>query len=62
MLVVLESRHGAEPGVGEVGHARHPLVGAQGRLSTAQSSPERFSELCREGVVQNGIYGAKVKQ
>ena len=62
MVVVLESRNGAEPGVGEVGHARHPLVGAQGRLSTAQGSPERFPELCGQGVVQNGIYGAKVKQ
>ena len=59
MLVVLESRHRAEPRVGEVGHAGRPVVVVQRGLPTAQGSPERFSELCRQGVVQYWIYGAK---
>ena len=59
MLVVLESRDRAEPGVGEVGHAGRPVVGVHGGLPAAQGSPERFPELCRQGVVQYWIYGAE---
>ena len=59
MLVVLQSRDGAEPRVGQVGHAGGPVVGAHRGLPTAQRPPERFPELCREGVVKYWIYGAK---
>ena len=59
MLVVLQGRHGAEPRVGQVGHAGRPVVGVHRGLPAAQRPPERFPELCRERVVQNGIDGAE---
>ena len=58
MLVVLQGRHGAEPRVGQVGHAGRPVVGVHRGLPAAQRPPERFPELSGERVVQNGIYGA----
>ena len=59
MLVVLQGRDGAEPRVGQVGHAGRPVVGVHRGLPAAQRPPERFPELCRQGVVKYGIYGAK---
>ena len=59
MLVVLQGRDGAEPRVGQVGHAGRPVVGVHRGLPAAQRPPERFPELCRQGVVKYGIYGAE---
>ena len=59
VLVVLQGRDGAQSGVGEVGHAGRPVGGVHGGLPAAQRPPERFPELCRERVVQNGIDGAE---
>ena len=60
VLVALQGGHRAQPGVGEVGHAGRPVGGVHGGLPAAQRPSERFPELCRERVVQNGIYGAEI--
>ena len=55
VLVVLYGGDGAEPGVGQVGHAGG--TGWVGHLPAAESPPEGLPELCREGVVQDRIDG-----
>lgn len=59
MLVVLQGGDRAQSGVGEVGHAGHPVGGVHCCLPAAQRPSERFPELCGQRVVEDGIYGAK---